>query len=64
MRVFFWVYGEWIGVRNKQIEVYAFVVVQRYDSFPMNLEKTTLIPYIYDASNKEPLLNSQRNVIK
>ena len=24
------------------------------DSFPMNREKKTLIPYIYNASNKDP----------
>ena len=28
--------------------------VPRYDSFPMNPEKKTLIPYIYNASNKDP----------
>ena len=28
--------------------------VQRYDSFPMNPEKKTLIPFIYNASNKDP----------
>ena len=28
--------------------------VPPYDSFPMNPEKKTLIPYIYNASNKDP----------
>ena len=27
--------------------------VNRYDSFPMNPEKKTLIPNIYNASNKD-----------
>ena len=27
--------------------------IPRYDSFPMNPEKKTLIPYIYNASNKD-----------
>ena len=31
--------------------------VPRYDSFPMNPEKKTLIPYIYNASNQGPFLN-------
>ena len=56
---FFWVHGEWIVARDKQIAWTAkrFSVdlfVPRYDSFPMNPEKKTLIPYIYNASNKEP----------
>ena len=25
----------------------------RYDSFPMNQEENTLIPYIYNVSNKD-----------
>ena len=29
--------------------------VPHCDSFPMNREKKTLIPYIYNASNKDPL---------
>ena len=28
--------------------------VPRYDSFPMNPENKTLIPYIYNVSNKDP----------
>ena len=28
--------------------------VPHCNSFPMNLEKKTLIPYIYNASNKDP----------
>ena len=28
--------------------------VPHCDSFPMNREKKTLIPYIYNASNKDP----------
>ena len=30
------------------------VCVPHCDSFPMNREKKTLIPYIYNASNKDP----------
>ena len=53
---FFWVHGEWIVVRDKQIAWTAKrfsgdLFVPRYDSFPMNPEKKTLIPYIYNASN-------------
>ena len=56
--LFFWVHGEWIVARDKQIAWTAkrFSVdlfVPRYDSFPMNSEKKTLIPYIYNASNKD-----------
>ena len=28
--------------------------VPLYDSFPMNPENKTLIPYIYNVSNKDP----------
>ena len=53
---FFWVHGEWIVPRDKQIAWTAkqFLddfFVPCYDSFPMNPEKKTLIPYIYNASN-------------
>ena len=46
---FFWVHGEWIVARNKQIEREPLrgsrdLFVPRYDSFPMNPEKKTLIP--------------------
>ena len=45
--------------RDKQIvwttkRFSADLFVQRYDSFPMNPEKKTLIPYIYNASNQGP----------
>ena len=53
----FWVHGEWIVARDKQIACLEFtsdLFVPRYDSFPMNPEKKTLIPYIYNASNTEP----------
>ena len=58
--LFFWVHGEWIVARDKQIAWTAKrfsgdLFVPRYDSFPMNTEKKTLIPYIYNASNKDPL---------
>ena len=40
----------------------ADLFVPRYDSFPMNPEKKTLIPYIYNASNQGPFLNySEKN---
>ena len=56
---FFWVHGEWSGARNKQIAWTAKrfsydLFVPRYDSFPMNPENKTLIPYIYNVSNKDP----------
>ena len=46
---FFWVHGEWIVARNKQIGRELLrgsrdLFVPRYDSFPMNPEKKTLIP--------------------
>ena len=58
---FFWVHGEWIVARDKQIawttkRFSADLFVPRYDSFPMNPEKKTLIPYIYNASNQGPFL--------
>ena len=37
--------------------------VTRSDSFPMNQEKKTLIPYIYNVSIKDPFLNSLRKDI-
>ena len=51
----FWVHGEWIGARDKQITWTAKwfsgdLFVPRSDSFPMNPEKKTLIPYIYNVS--------------
>ena len=57
--LFFWVHGEWIVARDKQIawtakRFSADLFVPRYDSFPMNPEKKTLIPYIYNASNQGP----------
>ena len=64
---FFWVHGEWIVARDKQIawtarRFSADLFVPRYDSFPMNPEKKTLIPYIYNASNQGPFLNlSEKN---
>ena len=39
----------WTG---KRFSVDLFV--PRYDSFPMNPEKKTLIPYIYNVSDKDP----------
>ena len=54
---FFWVHGEWIGVRDKQIAWTAKrfsddLFVPRSDSFPMNPGKKTLIPYIYNVFDK------------
>ena len=56
--LFFWVHGVWIVARDKQIAWTAKrfscdLFVPRYDLFPMNPEKKTLIPYIYNASNKD-----------
>ena len=53
---FFWVHGEWIVARDKQIAWTAKrfsddLFFPRYDSFPMNPEKKTLISYIHNASN-------------
>ena len=65
--LFFWVHGEWIVARDKQIawtakRFSADLFVPRYDSFPMNTEKKTLIPYIYNASNQGPFLKfSEKN---
>ena len=47
--LFFWVHGEWIVARNKQIGQEPLrgsrdLFVPRYNSFPMNPEKKTLIP--------------------
>ena len=47
--LFFWVHGKWIVARNKQIVREPLrgsrdLFVPRYDSFPMNPEKKTLIP--------------------
>ena len=47
--LFFWVHGEWIVARNKQITREPLrgsrdLFVPRYDSYPMNPEKKTLIP--------------------
>ena len=47
--LFFWVHGEWIVAQDKQIAQEPLrsprdLFVPRYDSFPMNPEKKTLIP--------------------
>ena len=65
--LFFWVHGEWIVARDKQIAWTAKrfstdLFVPRYDSFPMNTEKKTLVPYIYNASNQGPFIKfSEKN---
>ena len=56
---FFWVDGEWIGARDKKIAWTAKrfsddLFVPRSDSFPINPEKKTFIPYIYNVSKKDP----------
>ena len=66
--LFFRVHGVWIVARDKQIAWTAKrfscdLFVPRYDSYPMNPEKKTLIPYIYNVSNKDSFLNSPRKVI-
>ena len=58
MSVFlFLVHGEWIVARDKQIAWTANsgdLFVPRYHSFPMNQpKKKTIIPYIYNVSNKD-----------
>ena len=40
-----------IHLRNEWFSGDLFV--PRYDSFPMNVEKKTLIPYIYNVSSKD-----------
>ena len=57
--LFFFVHGEWIRALNKQIALTAKrfssdLFVPRWDSFPLNQEIKTLIPYMYKASNKDP----------
>ena len=47
--LFVWIHGEWIVARNKQIVREPLrgsrdLFVPRYDSFPMNPDKKTLIP--------------------
>ena len=47
--LFIWIHGEWIVARNKQITREPLrgsrdLFVPRYDSYPMNPEKKTLIP--------------------
>ena len=47
--LYFWVHGEWIVARNKQITREPLrgsrdLFVPRYDSFPMNPKRKTLIP--------------------
>ena len=44
-------------------EVLWWCFFPRYDSYPMNPEKMTPIPYIYNFSNKDYFLNSPRKVI-
>ena len=51
--------GVWIVARDKQIAWTAKrfsgdLFVPHYDSYPMNPEEKTLIPYIYNVSNKDP----------
>ena len=64
---FFWVHGEWIVARDKQIawtakRFSADLFVPRYDSSPHEPRKKTLIPYIYNASNQGPFLKfSEKN---
>ena len=61
--LFFWVHGEWIAERNKQIAWEPFRgshdLFPRYDSFPMNPEKKThslnvseYISYIFITNEK------------
>ena len=53
MRVFF--LGSWGMNWSAGAERFSGdLFVSRYDSFPMNPEKRTLIPYIFDVSNKDP----------
>ena len=66
---FFWVHGEWIVARNKQIgreplrsgsrPIYLFRATIHS---PWTQKKKTLIPYIYNASNEGPFLKfSEKN---
>ena len=55
---FFWVHGEWIGAWDKQIMWTAngSLTIRLFRTpihSPMNPEKKTLIPYIYNVSNKD-----------
>ena len=56
-----WSAGQKIAWTAKRFSGELFV--PRSDSFPMNKEKKTLIPYINNGSKKELFWNSQRNVI-
>ena len=54
--LFFSVHGKWIAVQNKQIAWTAKRAICLFRTaihFPWT-EKKTLIPYIYNASNKDP----------
>ena len=48
MSVFF---SRFMGKKDRSLRD---LFVPHCDSFPMNREKKTLIPYIYNASNKDP----------
>ena len=55
---YFWVHGVCIGARDKQIvwtakRFLGDLFVPHSDSFPHEPRKKTLIPYIYNASNKD-----------
>ena len=66
---FFWVHGEWIVARDKQIawtakRFSADLFVPRYDSFPMNPEKKRHSFLIFTMlPTKDPFYNSQRKII-
>ena len=61
MSVFFSRFS-WTTKPRKKDRSLRDLFVPHCDSFPMNREKKTLIPYIYNASNKDPFLNSPSKV--
>ena len=65
--LFFWVHGEWIVARDKQIAWTArgsrAICLSRATIHSPWTPKKTLIPYIYNASNKDSFKNSPRKVI-
>ena len=55
----FWVHGEWVWARDKQWHEPEAVLGQQFvcsglQFIPYEPRKKTLIPYIYNASNKDP----------
>ena len=65
MGVFFWVRGGMNQSVGQTYRVNGEVVLRQFvpcfDSFPMEPRKKTFILYIYNASNKDPFLNTEKS---